>query len=93
MERVLNHVYLDVVSNSDRNHRTATTAYRTLGLTPAGTMCHSNLSLGFYPIPDPSKMYINIAGSTPFLAATYTSVGTPYLSHDICGILNIVQQF
>ena len=35
-----------VVSKSDRNHGTATTPHRTLGLTHAGT----NLSLGFYPI-------------------------------------------
>ena len=39
-----------VVSKSDRDHGTATTAHRTLGLTPAGTICHSNLSLSHYPI-------------------------------------------
>ena len=39
-----------VVSKSDSDHRTATTAHRTLGLTPAGTICHSNLSLSHYPI-------------------------------------------
>ena len=26
-------------------------AHRTLGLTPAGTICRSNLSLSLYPIP------------------------------------------
>ena len=41
---------LCVVSKSDRDHGTATTAHRTLGLTPAGTICHSNLSLNHYPI-------------------------------------------
>ena len=39
-----------VVSKSHRNHGTATTTHRTLGLTPVGTMCRSNLFLGFYPI-------------------------------------------
>ena len=39
-----------VVSKSDRDHRTATTAHRTLGLTPTGTICRSNLSLSLYPI-------------------------------------------
>ena len=39
-----------VVSKSDSNHGTATMAHRTLGLTPAVTICHSNLSLSFYPI-------------------------------------------
>ena len=42
-----------VVSKSDRDHGTATTAHRTLGLTPAGTMSHSNLSLSLYPIHTP----------------------------------------
>ena len=40
-----------VVSKSDRDHGTATTAQKTLGLMPAGTICHSNLSLSLYPIP------------------------------------------
>ena len=39
-----------VVSKSDRQHGTATTDNRTLGLTPAGTISHSNLSLGLYTI-------------------------------------------
>ena len=39
-----------VVSKSDRDHGTATTANRTLGLTPAGTISRSNLSLGLYPL-------------------------------------------
>ena len=39
-----------VVSKSDRDHRTATTDNRNLGLTPAGTISHSNLSLSLYPI-------------------------------------------
>ena len=39
-----------VVSKSDSNHWRGYYAHRTLGLTPAGTMCHSNLSLGYYPI-------------------------------------------
>ena len=39
-----------VVSKSDRNHGTATTDNRNLGLTPAVTISHSNLSLGLYPI-------------------------------------------
>ena len=34
-----------VVSKSDSDHGTATTAHRTLGLTPAGAICHSNLYL------------------------------------------------
>ena len=52
MERVLNHIYPGVVSKSVvyySNHGLATTAHRTLGVTPAGTMCHDNLCLGFYP--------------------------------------------
>ena len=39
-----------VVSKPNSNHGTATTAHRTLGLTPAGTICRSNLSLSYYPI-------------------------------------------
>ena len=39
-----------VVSKSDSDHGSATTAHRTLGLTPAGTICRSNLSLSHYPI-------------------------------------------
>ena len=38
-----------VVSKSDSDHGT-TTAHRTLGVTPAGTICRSNLSLSHYPI-------------------------------------------
>ena len=37
-----------VVSKSDSDHGTATAAHRTLGLTPAGTICRSNLSLSYY---------------------------------------------
>ena len=36
-----------VVSKPDSDHRTATMAHRTLGLTPAGPIC---LSLSYYPI-------------------------------------------
>ena len=39
-----------VVSKSDRDHGTATTDDRNLGLTPAVTISLSNLSLGLYPI-------------------------------------------
>ena len=39
-----------VVSKSDRDHRTATTDNRNLGLTPAVTISRSNLSLSLYPI-------------------------------------------
>ena len=39
-----------VVSKPDSNHGSATTANRNLGLTPAGTICRSNLSLNYYPI-------------------------------------------
>ena len=39
-----------VVSMSDRDHGTATTDNRTLGLMPAGTISHSNLSLGLFPL-------------------------------------------
>ena len=39
-----------VVFKSDRDHGTATTDNRNLGLTPAVTISHSNLSLGLYPI-------------------------------------------
>ena len=39
-----------VVSKSDRDHGTATMDNRNLGLTPAGTISHSNLSLGLYPL-------------------------------------------
>ena len=37
-------MYTRVVSKSDSDHGTATTAQRTLGLTPAGTICRNNLS-------------------------------------------------
>ena len=39
-----------VVSKSDRDHGTATTDNRNLGLMPAGTISRSNLSLSLYPI-------------------------------------------
>ena len=39
-----------VVSKSDRDHGTATTDNKTLGLTTAGTISRSNLSLGLYPL-------------------------------------------
>ena len=39
-----------VVSKSDSDHRTATTAHRTLGLTPSGTICHSNVTLLYLPL-------------------------------------------
>ena len=39
-----------VVSKSDNGHGTTTTAHRTPGLIPAGTICRSNLSLSNYPI-------------------------------------------
>ena len=45
-----------VVSKPDSNHGTVTMAQRTLGLMPVGTICHSNLSLSYYPI----KLIINI---------------------------------
>ena len=40
-----------VVSKSDRDHGTATTDNRNLGLTPTVTISRSNLSLSLYPIP------------------------------------------
>ena len=43
-----------VVSKSDRDHGTATTDNRNLGLTPAVTISRSNLSLSLYPILNPS---------------------------------------
>ena len=49
-----------VVSKSDRDHGTATTAHRTLGLTPAGTMSRSNLSLSLYPIPPPRRISLQV---------------------------------
>ena len=53
-----------VVSKSDSDHGTATTAHRTLGLMPVGTFCHSNLSLSHYPIhsshTDQSFQYVLI---------------------------------
>ena len=39
-----------VVSKSNIDHGTATTAHRTLVLMPAGTICRSNLSLSHYPL-------------------------------------------
>ena len=39
-----------VVSKSDRDHGTATTDNRNLGLTPAVTISRRNLSLSLYPI-------------------------------------------
>ena len=46
----------NVVSKSDGDHGTATTARRTLGLMPAGTICHSNLSLSHYPLLSPGEV-------------------------------------
>ena len=57
-----------VVSKSDRDHGTATTAHRTLGLTPAGTICCSNLSLSLYPIqrmPAPIRGNISVLMPCP----------------------------
>ena len=45
-----------VASKPGSNYGTATTAHRTLGLTPAGTICRSNLSLGHYPIGSFTQM-------------------------------------
>ena len=39
-----------VVSKSDRDHGIGYYDNRTLGLTPAGTICHSTRSLSLYPI-------------------------------------------
>ena len=39
-----------VVSKSDRDHGSGYYGNRTLGLTPAGTICHSTRSLGLYPL-------------------------------------------
>ena len=47
MERVLTHI-VHVLSDSD--HGSGYYGYRTLGLAPAGTICHSTRSLGHYPI-------------------------------------------
>ena len=51
-----------VVPKSDRAHRTATTDNRNLGLTPAATISHSNLSQGLYPIPKQSKSKVSQHG-------------------------------
>ena len=40
----------NVVSKSDSVHGNGFYGHRTLGLMPAGTICHSTLSLGQYPI-------------------------------------------
>ena len=39
-----------VVSKSDKDHRTGYYGHITIGLTPAGTICHSTCSLCHYPI-------------------------------------------
>ena len=39
-----------VVSKPDSNHWSGYYGHRTLGLTPAGTICHSTRSLGYYPL-------------------------------------------
>ena len=39
-----------VVSKSDSDHGIGYYGHRILGLTPAGTICHSTRSLGHYPI-------------------------------------------
>ena len=39
-----------VVSKPDRNHGTATMAHRTSGLMLPGIICHSYLSLSYYPL-------------------------------------------
>ena len=56
-----------VVSKSDRDHGTATTDNRTLGLTPVGTISHSNLSLGLYPFPRPQPVVRNLVVSPEML--------------------------
>ena len=63
-----------VVSKSDSNHGMATTAHRTLGLTPAGTICRSNLSLSYYPIHNPHSPYLFSIqlGVHPFLDNDHT---------------------
>ena len=42
-----------VVSKSDSDHWSGYYGQRTLGLTPAGTICRSTRSLGHYPIQVP----------------------------------------
>ena len=44
------HIVPCVVSKSDSDHGSGYYGYRTLGLAPAGTICHSTRSLGHYPI-------------------------------------------
>ena len=58
-----------VVSKSDRDHGTATTDNRNLGLTPAVTISRSNLSLGLYPIhthpnADPRRAFCRVLMKT-----------------------------
>ena len=51
-----------IVSKSGRAHGSATTADRTLGLPPAGTISRSNLCLGLYPIHTNRRPIKNMVG-------------------------------
>ena len=67
MERVLTHIVPCAVSKSDSDHGSGYYGYRTLGLAPAGIICHSTCSLGHYPIrrdtfanPPPETPMLNV---------------------------------
>ena len=48
-----------VVFKSDRDHGTATTDNRNLGLTPAVTISRTNLSLSLYPIHRSNSVWLS----------------------------------
>ena len=80
-----------VVSKSDSNHGTATMAHRTLGLMPAGTICHSNLSLSYYPIlttPGSEESRVLGVGSIP--VAILLSCQDMKILHHNCTGMSIV---
>ena len=53
-----------VVSKPDRDHGTATTDNRNLGLTPAGTISHSYLCLDLYPIQLQEPLITTLIGDS-----------------------------
>ena len=68
-----------VVSKSHSDHGTATTAHRTLGLTPAGTICRNNLSLSHYPLHRLTTRQNHMRGIELTYTVTYMSVSALYV--------------
>ena len=76
-----------VVSKSDKDHETATTDNRNLGLTPAVTISRSNLSLSLYPIPRTTD---STASSSPYTSGPITPIYDPSYYVILCVIDYII---